>query len=191
VKSIGSKQGFDNLYPEYAPDEAMGGAEGLKAAVAQIKSEGGRTILYTQGQLIDPSTEFNRTKGKSMVAVDIWGSEYFESYGGGGEGTLLNVMRNKLFGIACPSAAGWYEHLAAQYEMVRGYGAQGMLFDQMGGIPPYICFSTEHPHSKPSLAVGPGKVGNMQRLRELMKARDPDFAFVVELATDCYVSWVD
>lgn len=75
--------------------------------------------------------------------------------------------------------------------MVRGYGAQGMLFDQMGGIPPYICFSTEHPHSKPSLAVGPGKVKNMQRLRELMRSHDPDFAFVVELATDCYASWAD
>lgn len=186
-----AKQGFDNLYPEYDPDEAMGGAEGLKAAVAQVKAGGGRTILYTQGQLIDPSSEFYRTTGKSMVARDIWGYEYRETYGGGGEGTLLNVMRNKLFGIACPSAAGWYEHLASQYELVRGFGAQGMLFDQMGGIPPYICFSTEHPHSKPSLAVGPGKVRNMQRLRELMKSHDPDFAFIVELATDCYLSWVD
>jgi len=185
------KQGFDNLYPEYDPDEAMGGAEGLKTAIAKIKSEGGRTILYTQGHLIDPSTEFYRTKGKSIVAVDIWGSEYRETYGGGGEGTLLNVMRNKYFDVACPSAAGWYEQLASQFEMVKGFGAQGMLFDQMGGRPPYICFSTEHPHSKPSLAAGPGKVRNMQRLRELIKSRDPDFAFVVELATDCYMGWVD
>lgn len=186
-----AKQGFDNLYPEYDPDEAMGGAEGLKAAVAQIGSQGGRTILYTQGQLIDPGTEFYRTRGKSIVARDIWGYEYRESYGGGGEGTLLNVMRNKVFGIACPSASGWYERLVSQYEMVRGYGAQGIIFDQMGGIPPYICFSTEHPHSKPSLAAGPAKVRNMQRLRELMKSRDPEFAFVLELATDCYAGWVD
>lgn len=185
------KEGFDNLYPEYNPDPAMGGAEGLKAALAKIKSEGGRTLLYTQGQLIDPSTEFYRTKGKSIVARDIWGYDYLETYGGGGEGTLLNVMRNKYFGIACPSAAGWYQQLASQFGMVKGFGAQGILFDQMGGRPPYICFSTEHSHSKPSLAAGPGKVGNMQRLRELIKSRDPDFAFVVELATDCYMGWVD
>ena len=185
------QQGFDNLYPEYNPDPAMGGAEGLKAALAKIKSEGGRTLLYTQGQLIDPSSEFYRTKGRSIVARDVWGYEYLESYGGGGEGTLLNVMRNKYFGVACPSAAGWYEQLASQFEVVKGFGAQGMLFDQMGGRPPYICYSTEHPHPKPSLAAGPGKVHNMQRLRELIKSHDPDFVFVVELATDCYMGWVD
>jgi Domain of unknown function (DUF6259) len=185
------KQGFDNLYPEYAPDGAMGGAEGLKAVVSKIKSEGGRTILYTQGQLIDPSSEFYQAKGKSIVAQDIWGYIYLETYGGHGEGTLLNVMRNKYFGVACPSAAGWYEQLASQFEMVRGFGAQGMLFDQMGGRPPYICYSMEHPHSKPSLAAGPGKVHNMRRLRELMKSRDPDFVFIVELASDCYMSWLD
>ena len=31
----------------------------------------------------------------------------------------------------------------------------------------------------------------MQRLREVMKARNHDFAFVIELATDCYAGYVD
>jgi hypothetical protein len=186
-----AKQGFDNLYPEYETDEAMGGAEGLKQAIAEVRQSGGRTILYTQGQLIDPSTEFYKTQGRRIVARDIWGYEYRESYGGGGQGTLLSAMRNKYFGVACPGAAGWYERLLKQYEMVRGFGAQGILFDQMGGRPPYICFSKEHPHAKPSLAAGPGKVANMKRLRAAMKPADPDFAFVIELATDCYFEYVD
>ena len=185
------KQGFDNLYPEYDPDEALGGAEGLKAALAEVKRDGGRAILYTQGQLIDPSTEYYRKEGHSIVARDIWGYEYRESYGGTGQGTLLNVMRNKYFGIACPGAKGWIEHLEWQLGLVQGLGAQGIIFDQMGGIPPYICFSKDHPHSKPSLAVGPEKVKNMKRLRAVMKARDPEFAFVIELGTDCYAGLVD
>jgi hypothetical protein len=74
---------------------------------------------------------------------------------------------------------------------VQGLGAQGIIFDQMGGIPPYICFSKEHPHAKPSLAVGPEKVRNMKRLRALIKASDPEFAFVIELGTDCYAGLVD
>lgn len=185
------KQGFDNLYPEYDPDEALGGAEGLKAALAQIKREGGHTILYTQGQLIDPATDYYRKEGHRIVARDIWGYEYRESYGGTGQGTLLNVMRNKFFGVACPGAKGWIERLEWQLGLVQGLGAQGILFDQMGGIPPYICFSKEHPHAKPSLAVGPEKVKNMKRLRAVMKARDPEFAFVIELGTDCYAGLVD
>lgn len=185
------KQGFDNLYPEYDPDEAMGGAEGLRAALSEIKQAGGRTILYTQGQLIDPSTEYYRKEGHRIVARDIWGYEYRESYGGTGQGTLLNMMRNKYFGIACPSAKGWIEHLEWQLGLVQGLGAQGIIFDQMGGIPPYICFAKDHPHAKPSLAVGPAKVRNMKRLRQVMKARDPEFAFVIELGTDCYAGLVD
>jgi hypothetical protein len=185
------KQGFDNLYPEYDPDEALGGAGGLKEALSRIGRSGGKTILYTQGQLIDPSTRYYRKEGHNIVARDIWGYEYRESYGGGGQGTLLNVMRNKYFGVACPSAAGWIDHLLWQLGLVQDLGAQGIIFDQMGGIPPYICFLKEHPHSKPSLAVGPGKVRNMQRLREAMKKRDPDFLFVMELATDCYTGYAD
>jgi len=186
-----AKQGFDNLYPEYDTDEAMGGAEGLKKALEQIKSSGGRTILYTQGQLIDPSSEYYRKTGHRIVARDIWGYEYRETYGGGGEGTLLNMMRNKYFGIACPSASGWLDRLLWQLGMVQDLGAQGIIFDQMGGIPPYICFSSEHPHRKPSLAVGPAKVQNMRRLREAMKARDAQFIFVMELVTDCYAGYAD
>ena len=185
------KQGFDNLYPEYAPDEAMGGEQGLKAGLAEVQGAGGKTILYTQGQLIDPSSDYYRKEGHRIVARDIWGYEYRESYGGGGQGTLLNVMRNKYFGVACPGAKGWIEHLEWQLGLVQGLGAQGIIFDQMGGIPPYICFSRDHPHAKPSLAVGPEKVRNMQRLRSLMKARDPEFAFVIELGTDCYAGLVD
>lgn len=185
------KQGFDNLYPEYDLDEAMGGREGLEQALTQIRADGGRTLLYTQGQLIDPSTDFYRNKGKHIAARDIWGYEYRETYGGGGRGTLMNIMKNKYFGVACPGADGWLEQLESQADMVADLDAQGILFDQMGGIPPYICFSDEHPHAKPSLAVGPAKVHNMQHLRDKIKARDPEHAFVIELVTDCYAGYVD
>ncbi len=185
------KQGFDNRYPEYDIDEAMGGEAALRKALTDIARGGGKVFLYTQGQLIDPTTEFYRAKGHRMTAKDIWGYEYREMYDGAGNGTLLQAMRNKWFGIACPQAPGWLDQLIAQYEMVRGLGAQGVFYDQLGGIAPYLCYSDAHGHAKPSLAVGPGKVHNMRRLRELIKSRDPEFGFVFELATDCYAPWVD
>lgn len=180
------KQGFDNWYPEYDPDPGMGGEAGLKAAIAEIQRGGGRVNLYSQGQLIDPGTEYYRRVGYRQTAKDIWGGEYRETYGGTGSGTLLNIMRSKLFGIACPLAAGWYEQLASQFEMARKYGVNGLMYDQIGGRPPYICFDKDHPHAKPSLAAGPGKLQNMRRLRELIKSRDPEFAFLMELNVDIY-----
>jgi hypothetical protein len=185
------KQGFDNRYPHYDPDEAMGGAEGLRGALADVALGGGRTILYTQGQLIDPTTEYYRAEGHRVAAKDVWGYEYREQYAFGGAATFLHTMRNKYFGVACPTARGWAEQLQSQFEMVKGHGAQGIIFDQMGGRPPYICFNKDHPHVKPSLAAGPGKVANMRRLRETIKARDPEFLFVIELLTDCYTPFAD
>jgi len=186
-----NKQGFDDYYPEYSTDEAMGGEAGLKKALAEIKEAGGRSFLYTQGQLIDPASEWYRTNGRRVAARDIWGYEYRETYGGSGSGALMGVFRNKWFGVACPAAPGWVEQLISQAKLVLGFGAQGVFYDQLGGAPPYLCFSTEHQHSKPSLAVGPWKVRNFQRLREVIKAHDPDALFAIELVVDCYAGWVD
>jgi hypothetical protein len=185
------KQGFDDYYPEYDADDAMGGEAGLKKALAEIKGVGGKVFLYTQGQLIDPATEYYKNGGSRVTAKDIWGYEYRESYGGGGSGAFMGVMRNKYFGVACPAARGCDDKLISQANMVLDLGAQGAFFDQLGGAPPYICFSKEHQHTKPSLAVAPWKVKNMQRLREAIKARDRDAVLAIELASDCYSGWVD
>ncbi|MGE5569584.1 MAG: DUF6259 domain-containing protein [Rhodospirillales bacterium] len=186
-----NKQGFDSYYPEYDPDEAMGGEAGLKKALAEVRQAGGRSLLYTQGQLIDAASEFYRTKGYRMTAKDVWGYEYRETYGGSGSGAFMGVMRNKWFGAACPAAPGWIDQLLWQARMVLGLGAQGVFYDQLGGAPPYLCFSKEHNHTKPSLAVGPWKVKNLQRLREVIRAHDPEAILSIELVADCYAGWVD
>lgn len=180
------KQGFDNWYPEYDPDQGMGGEAGLKAAIAEIQKGGGKANLYSQGQLIDPGTEYYRRIGYKQTAKDIWGGEYRETYGGGGSGTLLNIMRSKTFGVACPLAPGWYEQLVEQLKMAKHYGVNGVMYDQIAGRPPYICFDKDHMHSKPSLAFGPGKLQNMIKLRDLIKSQDPEFAFLHELVVDVF-----
>lgn len=186
-----NKQGFDSYYPEYCADDAMGGEAGLKTALAEIKRAGGRSLLYTQGQLIDPASQWYQRGGHRTTAKDIWGYEYRETYGGSGSGAFMGVMRNKWFGVACPAAPGWCDQLISQAKMVLGFGAQGVFYDQLGGAPPYLCFSSEHQHKKPSLAVGPWKVNNLRRLREVVKALDPDALLSIELVTDCYAGWVD
>ncbi|MGD0498492.1 MAG: DUF6259 domain-containing protein [Bryobacteraceae bacterium] len=186
-----NKQGFDDYYPEYTPDEAMGGEAALKKALAEIKQAGGRSFLYTQGQLIDPGSEFYKTKGYRTSAKDIWGAEYRETYGGSGSGAFMGTFRNKWFAVACPAAPGWGDQLVSQAQMVLGFGAQGVFYDQLGGAPPYICFSEEHQHTRPSLAVGPWKVKNFQLLREAVKSHDPDAILSNELVVDCYAGWAD
>lgn len=185
------KQGFDNRYPDYDADEQMGGARGLREAIAEVQRTGGKLILYTQGQLIDPVTDFYRAQGERMAAKNIWGCPYLEQYASPSQGTFLEIMRNKFFTVACPAAPGWKEQLLSQLKMVAGYGANGIMFDQMGGRPAYICFDPTHHHPRPSLAGGPGKTENMRCLREGVQGTDPNFVIVIELLADCYAGWVD
>ena len=185
------KQGFDNWYPEYEADPGMGGEEGLKSAIAEIKAGGGKVNLYSQGQLIDPGTAYYRRIGYRQTAKDIWGGEYRESYGGRGSGTLLNIQLNKMFGVACPLAPGWYDQLVSQFDMALNYGVTGLMYDQIAGRPPYICYDKEHMHTKPSLAFGPGKLQNLLKLRDRIKAHDPEFAFLHELNVDVFTGIAD
>ena len=185
------KQGFDSYYPEYDPDEAMGGEAGLKQALAEIKQAGGRAFLYTQGQLVDPVTEWYRKGGYKSCAQDVWGYQSRATYPEDERGAFTEVWSSKWFGIACPAARGWGDQLVFQAKMVLGYGTQGVFYDQLGGAPPYICFSDEHLHTRPSLAVGPWKVKNFQRIREVIKAHDPEAILVNELVSDCYAGWAD
>lgn len=180
------QEGFDNWYPEYHADKGMGGEEGLKAAIEEIKKEGGHPNLYSQGQLIDPGTAYYRNGGYKQTAKDIWGGEYRESYGGSGSGTLLTIQQNKLFAVACPGAKGWFEQLASQFDMARYYGVTGVMYDQIAGRPPYICYDTTHNHTKPSLAFGAGKYEELTRLRKLIKSKEPNFAFLNELVVDVF-----
>jgi hypothetical protein len=180
------KEGFDNWYPDYTPDPGMGGEAGLKAAIEEIKKDGGHVNLYSQGQLIDPGTEYYRRVGYKQSAKDIWGGEYRETYGGSGSGTLLTIQQNKLFAVACPGAPGWFDQLSKQFDMARYYGVTGVMYDQIAGRPPYICYDTTHNHAKPSLAFGAGKYDELTRLRKLIKDRDPQFAFLNELVVDVF-----
>ncbi len=183
--------GMDNRYPEYELDPLLGGEEEFKRAIEKVKEMGGRVILYTQGRLLDLGTEFYRRIGHHISAKCLWGNEYHEFYPFSHHGTILTESNGKEFAIACPSNPEWLGVLLNQVELVKRLGASGMLFDQLGGTKPYLCFDSSHPHEKPSLAFGPNIVRNWEKIREAVKKPDPEFGVITELTTDVYTQQVD
>ncbi len=184
--------GHDNGYPtSYRPDPRMGGEDRLQAALAGVRARGGHAILYTQGRLLDPATSYYRAHGERLAVRTQWGLPYHESYCFWGPGTLLDVASHKQFAIACPACPEWLDQLRSQGRVVHGLGASGVLFDQIGGQPPYPCFHPDHPHQRPSLAFGEPQRRNLQALREELKAIDPEFAIVAECLTDALAGYID
>lgn len=138
------QEGMDNGYPNYQPDEALGGWEALQAAIAEIQAMGGRVILYANGHLIDRATDYYKEEGHRYTAKTIEGDEYIEWYGFSETGTMLR-MGHKTFTMACFGAQEWCDKVEQIEKRHLDLGSDGTFFDQMG-CNFYLCFDKSHSH---------------------------------------------
>ena len=138
------KEGMDNGYPNYQPDEDLGGADKLRAAIREINEEGGRVVLYANGHLIDVATDYYKTEGYKYTTKDIDGNDYREHYMFSNSGTLLK-MGNKSFVTGCYGTKEWPEKILEIEQRHLDLGSNGTFFDQLGcGF--YLCFDKTHFH---------------------------------------------
>ncbi len=181
--------GHDNGYPLcYEADPEMGGEEGLRRALAEIREGGGRVILYTQGQLIDMASGYWADgPGRAVARKNREGVPYLEEWSFLGEGT---VYPNKQFALGCPAAAEWRTRLLDQLLTVMGLGASGILLDQFGGTTAHLCFDKNHGHARAD-GSSAGKVPLLRDLHREAAARDPDFAIIGEHACDAFLEHLD
>jgi hypothetical protein len=50
------------------------------------------------------------------------------------------------YGVMCPAAKSWQEHLIQSAEKFAGFGLDGVYHDQLGGSRPRLCYATNHGH---------------------------------------------
>lgn len=185
------KAGMDNDYPNYEAADDLGGAAGLREAIAEIHRRGGRVILYANGHLIDTASDYYKTTGARICVKTAQGSEYREAYKFAGDGTYLREFGARDFVAACQATPEWRQKLIQIGEYMASFGPDCLFFDQMGGRLPYLCFDPSHPHAGPALAQGPGKDGNMAAMRKALIEGHGDRAFGTEKVSDCLDRHVD
>ena len=183
--------GMDNGYPDYRADDALGGEAGLRQAIAEVQRRGGRIILYANGHLIDMDTDYYRTIGKRICLKTLQGSEYQESYKFSGDGTSLRHFGARSFVAGCQSTPEWRQKLIEIGRYMASFGPDGIFYDQMGGIMPYLCFDPSHPHAGPAMAQGPGKNATLAAMRKTLIDGHADRTFGTEHVTDCLDRHVD
>lgn len=179
---------FDNSYPLYEPDPALGGEEGLRKAIAEVQRQGGRVALYTNGVLIDIKSDFYKTKGYRVCRKDIDGNEYREHYQFSDDGMLLRNFGYKSFVSACQATPEWKEQLLAVGRQKLSYNADSVFFDQVGGHFPRPCFDESHEHGTRGDREAIWRRENMQAIRQLCTG---DKAFGTEFVVDCFAPFVD
>ena len=159
------REGMDNGYPNYQPDNELGGAEGLREAIRQINQKGGQVVLYANGQLIDTATDYYKTEGWKYTKKNIEKSEYREAYYFANNGSLLKLSKLKTFCVGCFGSEGWKDQLIEIKDKHLALGSNGTFFDQFSCCF-YLCFDESHDHGN-RIDLDPQlRVEIIQRIRE-------------------------
>ena len=82
--------------------------------------------------------------------------------------------------------------MADRLDWISGFGADGALYDQIGGMPPRPCFNKAHPHKNgnPALSYTQGRLRLLSKIRD-RAASHADFVFMSEHITDLYSQFLD
>ena len=184
--------GHDNNYPDLEVSPTMGGAEGLKAGIRAVQEQGGHVTLYFQGHLLDMHSPFYRAEGEKWEGKTIWGDPYYAFFPKYCYSDTLRFFSHKAFSTICPSAEPWHAMMADRIDWIAGFGADGALYDQIGGMPPYPCFNEAHHHknNNPALSYTQGRLKLLPAIRSRAE-RYPGFAFLSEHITDLYSQFLD
>lgn len=178
---------FDNNYPELEADPALGGEEALRKAVREIQEDGGRVLLYSNGNLIDIKTNFYKEIGHKICAKDIDENEYREHYRFSNDGTVLKIYGYKSFVTGCHCTPEWKERLLHNGRLKRSFGVDSIFYDQLACCVK-LCFDERHPHGARIDREAGGRLDNIRAIRELL---GPEEAIGTEWVCDRYTEAVD
>ena len=185
--------GHDNRYPDQEVSRTLGGEAALKKNIREVQKAGGRVTLYFEGHLIDLNSDFYKHDAGKSTLRTIWGQEYVEFYDKPHQSGYLADFSHKCFALACPSTRKWRDFMVEREDWLASFGADGTLYDQIGGIAPYVCFAKNHRHDgdSPARAMSGGRRRLLDALQKHSKEISSDFAFVTEHLTDIYSSYLD
>lgn len=177
--------GHDRGYPVYQADEAMGGERLLKEKIAAAQEQGVKIVLYVNGQLQDVLSEFYQREGKDFACVSERGEPYLEMW------HKFADTPPRVHAYGCQSSDGWYNVLLSLAKQVNDLGADGIIYDQIGSPTQRFCYSKEHNHANPALAVIPGAMENLKNIQAEMHKINPDFIIMTEHITDGIQQFID
>ncbi len=179
---------FDNGYPVYEPDPELGGAEGLAAAIKEIQAKGGRVALYTNGILMDVTSDYYKTTGERIASKDIDGNVYLDHYRFADSGTILRTFGYKTFAKACMSNPEWREKLLENGRVKLSFDPDSIFYDQIGGHHCWLCFDSSHPHGNRGDTEPRSRAATFKALRGLLSG---DKALGSENTVDLFAPYLD
>ena len=184
------KNGMDAGYPEYYADNNQGGFHVQKECIEKVHKNGGRVMLYFNGQLIDKATQYYREEGHRISVKDIRGVEHTETYNFGGAGTALRQFGNRVFTTGCFVCREWVNVLKNCIDIAIEAGVDAIFFDQFGNRL-WPCGDPSHGHRVPDMRGFDTKAKIVGELHDYAESRKPGIGYGTEMVSDRLAPYVD
>ena len=180
-----TRDGHDNRYPDYEPDEAQGGRKALQDGIALLHRRGIKVFLYANGQLQERGTTgyWNRY-GKDARLLDEKGVPCGETWHKYSDAPAHH------FDYACLSMPCWHEAMRRVARLSAELGADGLLYDQLGTTAPRRCFATGHRHASGDWVYAADRAELMDDVLRAARDVKGDFLILTEGLHDSLLSSV-
>ncbi|WP_308798102.1 DUF6259 domain-containing protein [Agromyces silvae] len=166
------KAGFDRGYPDYEPDDELGGAEEFARAIREIRSRGGFISLYANGNLIDRTTPYAAEHGPRVTKKDADGLDYVAGYDFARESQTLRLFSPGHFTMACHGAPEWREKMAEVARLQASLGTEAVFFDQTAyHLAAWPCYDASHEHGERTGIEGRYRAETLRAIRDAAGAR--------------------
>jgi len=182
--------GMDNGYPDYSFDQSQGGFDNLKKNIEKIQQQGGKIILYFNGQLIDSTSDFYQKYAGEVATKQANGDMEKHHYHFPAYGITALKFGNRSFTTACPSSLRWLGFLKECVDKAVALGVDAVFFDQIGNMP-YPCHDSTHGHPIPYMRIHEARNIQLNELRTYIKQKNPNMGFGIEWLSDVTSMHVD
>ncbi|MBQ3099254.1 MAG: hypothetical protein IJC66_13955 [Kiritimatiellae bacterium] len=170
-----TKGGHDHLYPDYDPDPEMGGVSALKAGIAEARKRGIRVCIYANGQLQQVgATTFWERYGKNLALIMKSGKPVIQTYH-----KYADIPEYR-FALGCLYGKPWFDRMYSLAEQAADFGADAILYDQLGVFNPFACYGRGHGHPAPHYSYSEERPDFIRRIADGIQKSKPNFAILTE-----------
>ena len=180
--------GIERGYPDYIPEEKLGGQEAFRKLLHDIDARGGKCLAFANYNVMDSASDWYKQELQPLTHQDRFGKT--PNWMAWGESTLtarlgLNVRRH----VLASAVPAFNKILEERFVNVAKDGAHGLQLDKVvaGSMLDFNPLNT----LKPDTALCEGLVQSMKSLYDKCRAIRPDFCFASEASQDRLIPFVD
>lgn len=182
------KGGLERDYPEYIPEEKLGGHDGFRRLLQQIKGRGDHCLVFINYNILDSSSDWFARELHQYAQQDAFGRG--EPSRAWGESTLLarqgHSVRRHVIASVTPGFKDLLEGILL--ERVRD-GAEAFQIDKLviGSLMDFNPLNVD----KPDVALYEGLVQGIAQLHKKCREINPNFRFAMEAQQDRLMPYGD